>query len=83
MQPFTDDQLLELLSDIESDASERKRSFKGGVPDTARQVVCAFANDPFDLYPMPAAKLSDLSRVIFESEYLPVAFAADVLEDPC
>ena len=188
MQPFTDDQLLELLSDIESDASERKRSFKGSVPDAARKAVCAFANDlpgsnspgvlfigatdngmpsgepitdellrnladmktdgnilplpvmsvekrllkgaemavvtvmpsdmppvkyngriwvrtgprrdiaseqderilnerrryknlPFDLYPIPTAKLSDLSRVIFESEYLPVAFAADVLED--
>ncbi len=25
-------------------------------------------------------KLSDISRLIFESEYLPVAFAADVLE---
>lgn len=35
---------------------------------------------PFDLYPVPTAKLSDLSRLIFESEYLPAAFADDVLD---
>ncbi|MBU0995070.1 MAG: putative DNA binding domain-containing protein [Proteobacteria bacterium] len=35
---------------------------------------------PFDIYPIPTAKLSDLSRLIFENEYLPAAFAADVLE---
>lgn len=34
---------------------------------------------PFDIYPIPPAKLSDLSRVIFEGEYLPLAFAEDVL----
>jgi ATP-dependent DNA helicase RecG len=37
-------------------------------------------NLPFDLYPFPPAKLSDLSRLIFENEYLPAAFANDVLE---
>ncbi|MCB1640071.1 MAG: transcriptional regulator, partial [Thiothrix sp.] len=36
---------------------------------------------PFDLYPIPTARLSDLSRVIFENEYLPAAFAPDVLEE--
>jgi len=35
---------------------------------------------PFDLYPIPIAKLSDISRLIFESEYLPTAFAVDILE---
>jgi ATP-dependent DNA helicase RecG len=35
---------------------------------------------PFDLYPIPSAQLSDISRLIFESEYLPAAFAADILE---
>ena len=45
MKPFTDSQLLELLNDIESETSERKRTFKGDTPDTARQAICAFAND--------------------------------------
>jgi ATP-dependent DNA helicase RecG len=39
-----------------------------------------YKNLPFDLYPIPSAKLSDLSRLIFESEYLSTAFAADILE---
>jgi ATP-dependent DNA helicase RecG len=36
---------------------------------------------PFDLSPVPSAKLSDLSKTIFENEYLPAAFAPDVLEE--
>ncbi|MEI7880489.1 MAG: ATP-binding protein [bacterium] len=39
-----------------------------------------FKNLPFDIYPVPSAKIADLSRVIFENEYLPSAFASDVLE---
>lgn len=39
-----------------------------------------YKNLPFDIYPVPTAKISDLSRVIFENEFLPAAFAADVLE---
>jgi ATP-dependent DNA helicase RecG len=39
-----------------------------------------YKNLPFDIYPVPSAKINDLSRVIFESEYLPSAFASDVLE---
>jgi ATP-dependent DNA helicase RecG len=35
---------------------------------------------PFDIYPVPRANIDDLSRVIFENEYLPAAFARDVLE---
>jgi len=188
MQRLTDQELLVLLNDTESDRAERKESFKGDVPKKARQAVCAFANDlpghnqpgvlfigakdngepsdlkvtdqlllslanmktdgnilplpvlsvenrvlkgtemavvtvmpsdvppvkyegriwirtgprrslaneqeerilnekrryknlPFDIYPVPIAKLSDLSRVIFENEYLPQAFAEDVLEE--
>jgi ATP-dependent DNA helicase RecG len=187
MKRFTDDQLLELLNDTESDRVERKESFKGDVPKNARQAVCAFSNDlpnsnepgvlfigakdngepskiaitdqmlcpladiktdgnilplpvlsiekrvlketemvvvtvmpsdmppvkykgriwirtgprrtianeqeerilnekrryknlPFDLYPVPTSTPSDLSRLIFESEYLPLAFAPDILE---
>lgn len=187
MKKFTNQELDALLSDIESDLTERKQSFKGDVPKKARQTVCAFANDlpnhnqpgvlfigakddgssssepitdellrnladmktdgnilplpalsvekrilkgaemaivtampsdmppvkcegriwirtgprrsianaqeerilnekrryknlPFDIYPVPSAKLTDLSKVIFENEYLPAAFASDVLE---
>jgi len=39
-----------------------------------------FKNLPFDLYPIPNAQVTDLSKVVFENEYLPEAFAADVLE---
>ena len=187
MKRYTDEELLLLLNDTESDRVERKQSFKGDTPKKARQAVCAFANDlpnynepgilfigavddgtpsqeqitdqmllslsdikkdgnilplpalsvekrnlkgaemavvtvmpsdmppvkyggriwirtgprravaneqeerilnekrrhknlPFDIYPFPSAKLRDLSQTIFESEYLPTAFASDVLE---
>jgi ATP-dependent DNA helicase RecG len=39
-----------------------------------------FKNIPFDIYPLPQTKLSDLSRSFFENDYLPAAFASDVLE---
>ncbi len=35
---------------------------------------------PFDLQPVSFATLSDLSRMAFETEYLPGAFSADTLE---
>ena len=35
---------------------------------------------PFDIYPAPMAKIEDIARTYFEAEYLPQAFAADVLE---
>lgn len=187
MKRFSDEELVALLNDTESDHAERKETFKGDVPKKARQAVCAFANDlpnhnepgvlfigardsgepsglevtdellrsladmktdgnilplpvlsvekrvlklsemavvivmpsdmppvkydgriwirtgsrrsianeqeerilnekrryknlPFDIYPVPSAKITDLSKVIFENEYLPHAFATDVLE---
>lgn len=40
-----------------------------------------YKNLPFDIYPVPSAKITDLSKVIFENEYLPAAFAVDVLEE--
>jgi len=186
LKPFSDKELHELLDDIESDIVERKSSWKGDVPNKARQAICAFANDlpghnkpsvlfvgayddgspshepitdellrtlsdirtdgktlplpamtvekrnlkgaevavvtvvpsdmppvkydgriwirtgprraianeqeeriliekrryknlPFDLYPVSSADISDLSRAIFEDEYLPEAFAPDIL----
>ncbi|MDR0402610.1 MAG: putative DNA binding domain-containing protein [Treponema sp.] len=35
---------------------------------------------PFDIYPVSRASIDDLSQVIFENEYLPGAFARDVLK---
>ena len=35
---------------------------------------------PFDLHPIQHARLGDLNRRLFEEEYLPSAFAADILE---
>lgn len=35
---------------------------------------------PFDIYPIPSAKITDLSKSVFENEFLPAAFATDVLE---
>ena len=39
-----------------------------------------YKNIPFDIYPIPSAKITDLSRSVFENEFLPAAFADDVLE---
>lgn len=35
---------------------------------------------PFDLHPIQHAKLEDLNRRLFEEDYLPSAFTADILE---
>lgn len=45
MTNYTDQQLEQLLDDIESDLAERKESFRGESPQSAREAVCAFAND--------------------------------------
>jgi ATP-dependent DNA helicase RecG len=45
MRPLSDETLLALLTDLESDRVERKASFKGAAPETVREAVCAFAND--------------------------------------
>ena len=39
-----------------------------------------YKNLPFDIYPVPSANITDFARVIFENEYLPAAFATDVLD---
>ncbi len=38
-----------------------------------------YKNLPFDIYPVPSATIIDLSRLLFENEYLPAAFAPDIL----
>ncbi len=42
---YTDEQLESLLTDIESDLAERKETWGGDARNTAREAVCAFAND--------------------------------------
>jgi ATP-dependent DNA helicase RecG len=36
---------------------------------------------PFDIAPVPPAKITDLSKMFFDNEYLPSAVAVDVLEE--
>jgi ATP-dependent DNA helicase RecG len=45
MHALSDENLVALLTDLESDRVERKASFKGSAPETVREAVCAFAND--------------------------------------
>lgn len=45
MTPLTDEELLALINDLESDRAERKQTWRGDAPEKGRQAVCAFAND--------------------------------------
>lgn len=45
MNRLTDDDLLALLDDLESDRVERKRDWSGSAPEKTREAICAFAND--------------------------------------
>ena len=45
MTPLTDEELLALIHDLESDRAERKQAWAGNAPEKGRQAVCAFAND--------------------------------------
>lgn len=45
MNPLSDDELVALLDDLESDRVERKRTWSGSALDKVRETVCAFAND--------------------------------------
>lgn len=42
---YSDQELEVLLSDTESDMTERKKAWSGDAPEKGRQAVCAFAND--------------------------------------
>ncbi len=39
-----------------------------------------FRDIPFDIHPIPSSSAKDLNKMLFEQEYLPNAFARDVLE---
>ena len=45
LKRYTDAELKGFLDDLKSDRLERKETFKGDVPQKARQAICAFAND--------------------------------------
>ena len=45
---YTDDELLKLIDETESDLTERKETWKGDAPEKGRQAICAFANDLSD-----------------------------------
>ncbi len=45
MTPLTDEELLALVHDLESDRAERKQTWKGDAPEKGRQAICAFSND--------------------------------------
>ena len=45
MNAFTDDELLAMMCDLESDCVERKQSFSDNARRTVREAVCAFSND--------------------------------------
>jgi len=45
MERYSDDELIAMLHDLESDYAERKESFAGETPKRAREAICAFAND--------------------------------------
>ncbi|MGH9459610.1 MAG: AlbA family DNA-binding domain-containing protein, partial [Vicinamibacteria bacterium] len=45
MAIYNERELESMLSDLESDLTERKESFTGDAPTKAREAVCAFAND--------------------------------------
>ncbi len=45
MNPLTDEELLALIGDLESDRVERKETWSGSAPSKGREAVCAFAND--------------------------------------
>jgi ATP-dependent DNA helicase RecG len=66
MTSYTDAELEAMLGDPEY---ERIRTEKRRARDR-----------PFDMQPLSSATLADLDRVRFENDYLPAAFAPDVLE---
>ncbi len=45
MKTYTDRELEALLENVESELSERKKAWKGDVPEKSRQAICAFSND--------------------------------------
>ena len=45
MQDFSNEELLQIIEDDESDRVEFKESLSGDAPEKIRMAICAFAND--------------------------------------
>ena len=74
MNLYANAELELLLNQVESEQSERKSEFRTKeVRKKVRETVWP------DMSPIKGATLSDLSRIIFEYDYLEQAFASDVL----
>ena len=68
MNPLSDEELTTLLIELDSDRAQPILNEKRRHRDI-----------PYDIRPRPSAQLADLSRTYFEEEYLPGAFAPDIL----
>lgn len=58
-----------------------RRSMANGQEERILNEKRRTRNLPFDISIIPTSTVSDLSKTIFENEYLPAAFAKDVLEN--
>ena len=56
-----------------------RRALAGAQDERSLNEKRRYEDLPFDLRPVPRASIKDLSRAIFEDEYLQAAFAPDVL----
>lgn len=75
MQPLTDEELLSLLRQSESERAERKQAWKGDAPEKGRQAVCAFAND------LPNTGLPGVLFVGAKDDGTPTGAGFDVTDD--
>lgn len=75
MSPLTDEELLALIRDLESDRVERKQSWKGDAPEKGRQAVCAFAND------LPNHRLPGVLFVGIRDDGAPTGAEFEVTDD--
>jgi ATP-dependent DNA helicase RecG len=58
-----------------------RRSLAGAQEERILNEKRRYRDLPFDLHPYASASLGDLSKAYFEDEYLPAAFAPDVLAE--
>src|SRR5579884_3011995 len=78
-----DDELLRKLADMRDDGNILRVGPRRGIASAQDERILnerrRTRDLPFDVQPIPTAMLQDLQRRLFEEEYLPAAFAHDVL----
>jgi ATP-dependent DNA helicase RecG len=57
-----------------------RRGFSSAQDERVLNEKRRYKDLPFDINPVPRAGIEDISRLVFESEYLPAVFAKEVLE---